>query len=88
MRLSWSELRDFLAAIRRLLTVHVLGPKTHEAGLGLAERCGLSIYDAIIAAALGAGCDVLWSADMHHGLLVDGPLRIANPFPAIRRQFS
>lgn len=74
----------FLAVIRRLLTVHALGPEMHEAGLDLAKRYGLSVYDAmIVAAAVGAGCDVLWSEDLHHGLLMDGQLRIANPFQAI-----
>ena len=84
MRLSWSELRSFLAVIRRLLALHALGPEKHEVGLDLAQRYGLSVYDAmIVAAALGAGCDVLWSEGMQHGLLVDGRVRIASPFQTI-----
>ncbi len=55
--------------------------ETHDTGLALAERYGLSIYDAMIAAsALHAECDTLWSEDMQHGLLVRGQLRIATPF--------
>ena len=34
----------------------------------------------IVAAALIAGCTTLWSEDMHDGLLVEGQLRIVNPF--------
>ena len=36
----------------------------------------------MVAAALRAGCDTLWSEDMQHSMIVDGKLRIANPFRA------
>ena len=50
-------------------------------GLALAERYGLSVYDAMIAAsALHAECDTLWSEDMHDGLVIEDQLRIVNPF--------
>jgi predicted nucleic acid-binding protein len=51
--------------------------------LTIAERYNLSIYDAMIAAsALTADCDTLWSEDMQHGMVIDGRLRIINPFLA------
>jgi len=63
------------------MTVHPFTVETHEAGLRLAERYGLSTYDAMIAAsALQAGCDTLWSKDMQHGTVLDEGLRIVNPF--------
>ena len=34
----------------------------------------------IVAAALDAECDTLWSEDMQHGLVVAGRLRVVNPF--------
>lgn len=81
MRLSWTEMHAFLSMLRGLLTVHPLTLETHETGLALAERYGLSTYDAMIAAsALHAGCDTLWSEDMQHGLVLDDRLRIVNPF--------
>ena len=47
----------------------------------MAERCGFSVYDAmILAAALIAGCTTLWGEDMQDGLVVEGQLRIVNPF--------
>ncbi len=83
MRMSWEETSGFLAMMRDLLTVEPVTVETHEAGLRLAERYGLSIYDAMIAAAaLRAGCDTLWSEDMQDGQVIDGKLRIANPFRA------
>ena len=54
---------------------------THEIGLDFAERYTLSTYDATIAAAaVQADCDILWSEDMQHGMLLGERLRIVNPF--------
>jgi predicted nucleic acid-binding protein len=81
MQMSWDDAHTFLNMLRGLLTVHPITVETHEAGLRLAERYGLSIYDSmIVASALGAGCDTLWSEDMQHGMKLDEGLRIANPF--------
>jgi len=81
MALSWGETRAFLAAMRGLLSVQPLTVDIHDAGLALAERYGLSIYDAmIVSAALSAQCDTLWSEDMQDGVVIEGRLRIANPF--------
>ena len=81
MQMSWDETHAFLNTLRGLLTVHPLTVEIHIAGLRLAERYGLAIYDAMIAAsAVHAGCDTLWSEDMQHGLTLDESLRIVNPF--------
>jgi len=81
MRLSWTELQAFLNVIRESLIVRPVTIATHEAGLDLAERYGLSICDAMIAgAAMEAGCNILLSEDMQHGLTLDTRLRIVNPF--------
>jgi predicted nucleic acid-binding protein len=81
MQMSWDETHALLNMLRDLLTVHPLTVETHETGLGIAKRYGLSTYDAMIAAsALHAGCDTLWSEDMQHGLALKEGLRIANPF--------
>ena len=83
MRMSWREIHRLLSTLRSLLTVYPITLETHEAGLGLAERYGFSTYDAmIVASALGAGCDTLWSEDMQHGMVIDERLRVANPFRA------
>lgn len=81
MGMSWQETHSFLALIRGLLPVVPVTIETHDAGLALAERYRLSIYDAmIVAAALLADCTRLWSEDMQHGAVIDGRLRIVNPF--------
>ena len=81
MRMTWSETHALLSMIRALLPVRPITVEIHETGLELAERYGLSIYDAMIAAsALHAECDMLWSEDMHDGMVIEDQLRIANPF--------
>ena len=79
--LGWEEAAAFLEGVRALCPVEDLTVQTHDVGRALAERYGFSIYDAmIVASALVAGCTTLWSEDMQDGLLVEGQLRIVNPF--------
>jgi predicted nucleic acid-binding protein len=80
MRMSFADTRMLLNTLRGLLTVHPLTVEGHDTGLRLAERFGLSTYDAmIVASALHARCERLWSQDMQHGMKVEG-LRILDPF--------
>jgi len=81
---SWEELRGDLAAIRAVCaTVVPIDVNTHEAALRLAERYGFAMFDALmVATALQAGSTTLWSEDMQDGMVIDGTLRIANPFRA------
>jgi predicted nucleic acid-binding protein len=78
--LNWAQTREFLDIFRATLTVVPLTVETHERGLDLAERYILSIYDGmIVAAAQLAGCTVLYSEDMHDGLVIER-LTIRNPY--------
>ncbi|MDJ0277297.1 PIN domain-containing protein [Sphingomonas sp. 2R-10] len=81
-RVEWIEIRERIDLIRTG-TAHIvpLTDAIHRDGLRIAERYRLSIYDSMIAAAaLSAGCDRLWSEDLHHDLVIDDRLRVANPF--------
>ena len=63
------------------MDVRALTLAVHRSGLLRAERHQPAVYDAmIVASALDAGCEVLWSEDTHQGLVVDGRLRFTNPF--------
>lgn len=80
MHLSWDETNELLVTLRRLVTVVPVTVETHERGLLVAERFGLSIYDGMIVAAAGlASADVLWTEDLQHGALFEG-VRVSNPF--------
>lgn len=79
--MSWPQISVLIDRTRGLLNVTPVTLEIHQSGLRLAERYGFSIYDSfIVAAALAADCDTLWSEDMQHGMLVDDRLRLANPF--------
>jgi len=81
MRMSWKETNGLLAVVRGLLPVVPVTVETHEVGIALAERYGLSTYDAMIAAsAMLSGCDTLWSEDLQHDMAINNRLRIVNPF--------
>jgi len=81
MGLSWAETRNFLLMIRGLLKVEPIPIEIHDVGISLAERYQLSVYDSmIVSAALSAECDTLLSEDLQDGLLINGQLRVLNPF--------
>ena len=81
LSLPWSEVNQILSLIRSLCEVVPLTVETHDRGRLVAEKYELSVYDAmIVGAALLADCETLYSEDMQDGLLVDGRLRIQNPF--------
>jgi len=81
MGLSWAETRNFLLMIRGLLKVEPIAIEIHDVGISLAERYQLSVYDSmIVSAALSAECDTLLSEDLQNGLLINGRLRVLNPF--------
>ncbi len=81
LAMSWVEINEVLALIRAICPTEPLTIETHDRGRLVAERYGLSVYDAmIVAAALLAGCKTLYSEDMQDGLLIDHQLHICNPF--------
>lgn len=78
---SWAQADTLLDLVREKCLVEPLTAGTHELGRRLAQRHQLSIYDAmIVAAALLAGCEMLYSEDLHHGLVIDQRLTVCNPF--------
>ena len=79
--MTWTQVGILLEPVRALCRIEPLTEATYDLGARLAARYRLSVYDAmILAAALLAGADTLYSEDMHDGLLVEDRLRIRNPF--------
>jgi len=75
------EIREALDAIRAVCRVVPVSEDTHDLGLKVAERYGLSVYDSLIAAsALLAGCRLLLTEDMQDGQSLEGRLKVRNPF--------
>jgi predicted nucleic acid-binding protein len=80
-RREWHEIAEAIADV--LMVTDPPLPLTldlHVAAREFAEDHRLSFYDAlIVAAAIEAGCDTLFSEDMQHGRSIGG-LAIVNPF--------
>ncbi|MCA1529683.1 PIN domain-containing protein [Bradyrhizobium yuanmingense] len=78
---SWRDIELVLDDVDAALDPALpLTAATTRAALALARDHGFSYYDAlIIAAAIEAGCDVLYSEDLQHGRSIGG-LTIVNPF--------
>lgn len=70
-----------LGIFKDLLQVVPVTVDTHDLAMEMVARHRIAVWDAnIVAAALLAGCETLWSEDMHDGLVIDGRLTIRNPF--------
>jgi len=82
LRMSWPELKEALYTIEALCDLREFNDlAVHRLGIGIAERYRLATFDSmLVAAALLAGCNILWSEDMQDGLVVDGTLTVRNPF--------
>ena len=81
LKMSIAEIREMLATIRAICKVVPVSEETHDLGLQVAEQYGLSIYDAmIVASAVLARCKTIVSEDMQDGQIVQGRLRVWNPF--------
>ena len=79
--MSIAEIREVLAAIRAVCTIVPISEETHDRGLQVAEKYGLSVYDAmIVTAALLAGCKTVVPEDMQDGQAFEGRVRVRNPF--------
>jgi len=81
LKMSYGEIREILTTINLVLDVRDLTPTIHESALDIAERYGYSFYDSIIlAAAISAGCSLVYTEDLHSGQQIEDHLLIVNPF--------
>ena len=78
---EWREIAEAIADVLTLVDPPLaLTLDQHNAARALAEDHLLSFYDALIlASAIEAGCDTLYSEDMQHGRSIGG-VAIVNPF--------
>ncbi len=80
-RRAWPEIEAAVSVITaRFPDIVPLTGELHASALALSRDHGFSFYDAlIVAAAIEAGCDRLYSEDMQHGRAIGG-VSILNPF--------
>ncbi len=82
LRMSSGVTDEVLAAIRILCPSPVpLTIDTHDAGRRIAAKYGYSMFNGlIVASALEAECDILYSEDLQDGQMIEGRVTVRNPF--------
>jgi len=81
--LSWTEIDTVVETISALCVVADLTSQAHRVARQLTRRYPLRWWDALqVAVALDGGATTFFSEDVRDGLLVEGRLRIVNPFAA------
>lgn len=79
---SWEVVSADLTALRNVVPrILPIDDDANRTAGRIAERYRLSFYDALmLAVALSGGARTLYSEDMQDGLVIDGKLRIIDPF--------
>ena len=81
MKLARPQINRFARVMMKRCEVVTMDAAMVKEAIALGERYQLSHWDSlIVAAALRANCDMLYSEDMQHGLLIDGRLTVISPF--------
>jgi predicted nucleic acid-binding protein len=81
LRIPADEVREILATVRAVCGVESVTLATHDRGLVIQERYGFSFYDSIlVSSALIVGAKVLYSDNLQDGQVIDGQLRVEDPF--------
>lgn len=81
MKVPWKVITANLQEIIKNTQVKNISDQTVLKACKIAEKYKLSYYDSlIIAAAIEAGCNTLYSEDMQNGQLIENKLKIVNPF--------
>ena len=81
LALPLPEVRKLITTLEVICQVEIISLTTIHIAFDIQEQYGFSWYDSlIVATALEAGCDTLYSEDMQDGQMIEGRLRIANPF--------
>lgn len=81
LALSVSDTRKLITYLEAMCQVEIISLATIHIARDIRERYSFSWYDSlIVAAALEAGCDTLYSEDLQNGQEIEGRLRIVNPF--------
>lgn len=82
-KLRWdaAKVADEIEILLVLVQLDIVDIQTIRLGWKIAARYDFSHYDSlIVASALEARCERLFSEDMQHGQIIENRLQIVNPF--------
>ena len=81
LKMPIDEVKQIIAAINDNCTINIIIYDTVQRALDLKNRYGYSYYDCLVlSSALDSSCSILYTEDMNSGQIIDGRLKIANPF--------
>ena len=80
-KFTWQDIQKVLQEMGQNNEVYTNSLATIQRACQVAERYGFSFYDSlIVAAALEAGCTILYSEDLQNGQVIENVLKVENPF--------
>ncbi len=80
-KFEWNDIINAIDEVTGNFLIFINHPETIKSACSIAHKYQFSFYDSlIIASALEAGCNILYTEDLQHDQLIEGKLRIVNPF--------
>ena len=80
-KIPHDEIASLLNELSKWCSVYVVQLPTIIHTLHVIHKYKISYFDGLmVAAALECDCNIMYSEDLHHGLIVEGSLQIINPF--------
>ncbi len=78
---SKNDAQEIIQRFTNDFNVALIETTTIELAFKILNKYNLQYFDSLLlAAAIENGCEIFYSEDMQHNLLVDGKLKIINPF--------
>lgn len=82
-RVIEKEIEMIMKKIIGLYNIRTTTVQTIKTGWDIKKKYKLSYWDCmIVASALESGCSILYSEDMQDGQVIEGKLKLRNPFGA------
>jgi predicted nucleic acid-binding protein len=89
MRLDFNSISKVVDELTQVFIVRIVDAETIKFALIIAEKYRYSYFDSlIIAAAIKSGCSILYTEDMQDGQIIEGRLKIENPFKSYENKTS
>jgi predicted nucleic acid-binding protein len=81
LAMRWADVHEVLATVQRVCRTEPLTVDDHNRAGEIMERYRFSFYDSVIvASALRAESDTLYTEDLQHGQVIEQQLKVVNPF--------
>ena len=78
---NWAEIAMIVEEVSQNFEIFANQPDTLREAIRIADRYGYSLYDGLIlSSSWSVGCSIVYSEDMQSGQIIDGILKIVNPF--------